>query len=181
MARSDMQWRKADGKTALRIVVIAADKAIGYMEARNLGIEPVAVVTPRSPGAARGMIADRIMDSASLTPEQREALMPHVLPCIATIPSGAPLRAKLRSNLHDPARLTPRGYIIIVNHRDGRQTLTESVDIRLRGGEIHCGCCTPPDAETIATCPTCGSELAVTDATTTIEHGPNGQHIADQR
>ena len=69
---------------ALRIVVIAADKASGYMEARNLGIEPVAVVTPRSPGAARGRVADRIMDATSLTPEQREALMPHVLPCLAT-------------------------------------------------------------------------------------------------
>lgn len=68
----------------LRIVVMAANKTSGYMEARNLGIEPVAVVTPRSPGAAYGVIADRIMDATSLTPEQREALMPHVLPCIAT-------------------------------------------------------------------------------------------------
>ena len=51
-------------------------------------------------------------------------------------------RAKRRSNLHDPVRLTPRGYIVVVNHRDGRQTLIESADIRLRGGEIQCDCCT---------------------------------------
>ena len=75
-------------KIPLRIVVIAATKAIGYMEARNLGIEPVAVVTPRTLSAARGVVADRTMDSASLTPEQREALMPHVLPCLATRQAG---------------------------------------------------------------------------------------------
>ena len=75
----------------LRIIVIAADKASGYMEARNLGIEPVAVVTPRSPESAHGMVADRIMDATSLTPEQREALMPHVLPCIATHSNGTGL------------------------------------------------------------------------------------------
>ena len=77
---------------ALRIVVIAADKASGYMEARNIGIEPVAVVTPRSLNAARGRVADRIMDTTSLTPEQRESLMPHVLPCLATSPRGQIIR-----------------------------------------------------------------------------------------
>ncbi|MFC5930920.1 hypothetical protein D6T64_12060 [Cryobacterium melibiosiphilum] len=70
--------------TALRIVVMAANKASGYMEARNLGIEPVAVVTPHSLHAARGVIADRIMDATSLTVEQREMLLPHVIPCLAT-------------------------------------------------------------------------------------------------
>ena len=72
--------------TALRIIVIAGDKRTGYMEARNLGIEPVAVVTPRSTNSARGVVADRIMDATSLTIEQREALMPHVLPCIVRQP-----------------------------------------------------------------------------------------------
>ena len=79
-------------KTALRIVVIAADKASGYMEARNLGIEPVAVVTPRSKHAGYGVTADRIMDATSLTIEQRELLMPYVLPSIATARKPSPLR-----------------------------------------------------------------------------------------
>ena len=68
----------------LRIIVLAANKRIGYMEARSLGIEPVAVITPRSRDSARGVVADRIMDSTSLTNEQRDALLPYVLPCIAT-------------------------------------------------------------------------------------------------
>jgi len=70
---------------ALRIIVMAGDKASGYMEARNLGIEPSAVVTPRSRYAGYGVIADRIMDATSLTPEHRELLLPYVLPSIATI------------------------------------------------------------------------------------------------
>lgn len=68
----------------LRIVVMADTKAHGYAEARNLGIEPVAVVTPRSLHSSRGVVADRLMEATSLTPEQREALLPHVLPCLAT-------------------------------------------------------------------------------------------------
>jgi hypothetical protein len=68
----------------LRIIVIAGDKRSGYMEARNLGIEPVAVVTPRSPHGARGKIADRIMEATSLAPADRDRLLPSVLPALAT-------------------------------------------------------------------------------------------------
>lgn len=71
-----------------RVVVLAGDKRSGYMEARALGIEPVAVVTPRSPRSARGMTADRIMEASSITPEQRDRLMPQVLPCVATSAYG---------------------------------------------------------------------------------------------
>jgi hypothetical protein len=69
---------------ALRIIVMADTKARGYAEACNLGIEPVAVVTPRTLHIAHGVVADRIMEATSLTPEQRDALLPHVLPCLAT-------------------------------------------------------------------------------------------------
>jgi hypothetical protein len=65
-----------------RVIVVAGDKQSGYTEARNLGIEPVAVVTPRSPHAARGLTADQIMEATSLTIEWRERLLPDVLPCI---------------------------------------------------------------------------------------------------
>lgn len=67
----------------LRVVVVAGDKRSGFQEARNLGIEPVAVVTPRSPHAARGLLADRIMEAPSLSALQREELLPIVLPCVA--------------------------------------------------------------------------------------------------
>ena len=68
----------------MRVIVIAETKKIGLHEAKNMGIEPVAIVTPRSREAARGIVADRIMESSSLTPEMRDELMPHVLPSIAS-------------------------------------------------------------------------------------------------
>ena len=67
-----------------RIIVLAPTKAEGYDEARALGIEPVAVITPRSLGAAHGIIADELMDASNLTPEVREALLPHAMPSFAT-------------------------------------------------------------------------------------------------
>lgn len=67
-----------------RVIVIAGDKASGYAEARALGIEPVAVVTPRSPAAARGKVADQLMDATTITPEWRDRLVPDVLPSLAT-------------------------------------------------------------------------------------------------
>lgn len=68
----------------MRVIVIAATKRDGVAEAKNLGIVPVAVVTPRSPEVAQGVVADRIMEASSLTPEMREALVPGVLPSIVT-------------------------------------------------------------------------------------------------
>ena len=67
-----------------RIIVLAATKAEGYEEARAVGIDPVAVITPRSLDAARGITADALMDASSLTPEVREALLPHAMPSLAT-------------------------------------------------------------------------------------------------
>lgn len=67
-----------------RTIVLAPTKAEGYEEARALGIEPVAVITPRSLDAAQGIVADALMDSRRLTPEQRETLAPHAWPSLAT-------------------------------------------------------------------------------------------------
>ena len=67
-----------------RIIVLAPTKTEGYDEARALGIEPVAVITPRSPAAGHGVIADELMDARNLTPEMRDALLPHALPSLAT-------------------------------------------------------------------------------------------------
>ena len=68
-----------------RIIYLAATKQAGYDEARALGIDPVAVVTPRSTHAAYGLTADAIEVSDALTPEEVDALMPHVTPSLATI------------------------------------------------------------------------------------------------
>ncbi|WP_030147693.1 MULTISPECIES: hypothetical protein [Mycetocola] len=67
---------------ARRVIVLAPNKTEGYDEARALGIEPVAVVTPRSPHGARGLTADRILETSNLTPELREALMRDVSPAL---------------------------------------------------------------------------------------------------
>lgn len=77
-----------------RVIVLAGTKDSGYHEARNLGIEPIAVVTPRSPNAARGMTADVLMDASSLTIKDRERLLPIVLPCIATVATVATVAAQ---------------------------------------------------------------------------------------
>ncbi|MFB7843622.1 hypothetical protein [Microbacterium sp. NPDC056052] len=68
----------------MRVIVVAATKRDGMAEAKNLDIVPVAIVTPRAPDAARGVVGDRIMEASSLTPEMRDALMPGVLPSIVT-------------------------------------------------------------------------------------------------
>lgn len=68
----------------MRVIVIAATKRAGMHSAKNLGIDPVAIVTPRAKDAAQGVVADRIMECSSLTPEMRDELMPHVLPSIVT-------------------------------------------------------------------------------------------------
>lgn len=70
-----------------RIVMLAPTKQDGRGEALVLGIEPIAVVTPRSPHSARGIIADEIVEAPGLTPEEHAALMIEVAPCLAT--SGA--------------------------------------------------------------------------------------------
>jgi len=73
-----------DPKPDRRIIVLAPTVRSGYMEARALGIKPVAVITPRTLDAARGIVADELMDASSLTPEDREALLPHAMPSLDT-------------------------------------------------------------------------------------------------
>jgi len=68
----------------LRIIVLAPTVAIGKSEAHDWGVTPVAIVTPRNPEAAHGMTADRIACTFGLTPEEREQLLPSVLPCVTT-------------------------------------------------------------------------------------------------
>jgi hypothetical protein len=68
-----------------RIIVLAPSKKRGHVEAVALGIEPVAIVTPRSPHAARGFTADEIVEAEGLTVEERETLMDEVTPAIVTI------------------------------------------------------------------------------------------------
>lgn len=67
-----------------RIIVIAPSKKRGHVEAVALGIEPVAIVTPRSLEAARGFIADEIVETPGLTAEERETLLAEVAPSLAT-------------------------------------------------------------------------------------------------
>ena len=67
-----------------RIIMVAVSKAAGAERAAALGIEPVAIVTPRSPHAAYGVTADEIVYDETVTPEMRAELDPHVVPCTAT-------------------------------------------------------------------------------------------------
>jgi hypothetical protein len=69
---------------AVRTIVLAPNKAEGAKFASLQGIEPVAIVTPRSEHAAHGSVADCILEAPGLTDEHREQLLPHVTPCLAT-------------------------------------------------------------------------------------------------
>jgi hypothetical protein len=71
-----------------RVIILAPTKQAGHEEARTLGIDPVAVITPRSIDAARGLGADDIIASASLSHDQRDELLTHALPSIATTPDA---------------------------------------------------------------------------------------------
>jgi hypothetical protein len=65
-----------------RIIILAPTKALGSEHATALGIEPVAIVTPRSPHAAHGMTADNIIEADGLTADERQALMGHASPAL---------------------------------------------------------------------------------------------------
>jgi hypothetical protein len=67
-----------------RIILLAPTKEQGEDEARALGISPIAIITPRTIDTVRGLTADRIVESRGLTAEHRAAMMPDVLPAIAT-------------------------------------------------------------------------------------------------
>lgn len=79
----------AESKAAVatgRIIVLAANKTDGRDAASALGIDPVAIVTPRSLDAAHGVEADLIVEADGLTDEMRETLLPHATPSLATTP-----------------------------------------------------------------------------------------------
>lgn len=67
-----------------RIIVLAPTKQAGQQHAESLGIEPVAVVTPRSPHASYGIIADEIVEAPELTAEVVAELMVQAAPSLAT-------------------------------------------------------------------------------------------------
>lgn len=65
----------------MRWVVIVPTLAAGKAEATALGLDVVAICTPRSPARARGIIADRIFEATGLTDAQRDRLLTEVAPC----------------------------------------------------------------------------------------------------
>lgn len=67
-----------------RIIVVAHSKAAGAELAEAQGFTPVAVVTPRSLHAARGIPADSVVWADDITDEQRATLNPHVAPSLDT-------------------------------------------------------------------------------------------------
>lgn len=71
-----------------RIVVLAPTKQAGREHADALSIDPIAIVTPRSPYGARGSAADEIVEAEGLTAEERDALMIEVAPTLATSQAG---------------------------------------------------------------------------------------------
>lgn len=87
----------------MRVIVIAATKRAGMHTAKNLGIEPVAIVTPRARGAAHDVVADRIMECSSLTPEMRDELMPYVTPSIVTTHASIDMVAATEKSIEAPA------------------------------------------------------------------------------
>ncbi len=72
-----------------RIVVVARTKALGSELAAARKIDPVAIVTPRTPQAAYGITADDIVWADDLTSEERAELEPHVFPVLATTQAPA--------------------------------------------------------------------------------------------
>lgn len=78
-----------------RYIIIAPDVSAGKAEAQRRGIKPLAIVTPRSLNAGRGVSADHLIDAPGLTIEQRERLLPLVMPSLAArrghlLDSGSP-------------------------------------------------------------------------------------------
>ncbi|RZT59330.1 hypothetical protein EV140_1935 [Microcella alkaliphila] len=69
-----------------RVIVIAPTKEAGQDAVSNMtdAVEVVAIVTPRSPHAARGTLADEIIEVEGLTDEQLEALRDEAAPALAT-------------------------------------------------------------------------------------------------
>ena len=69
---------------ARRFIVLAPTKQAGAEYAEAHGIDPVAILTPRSPYGARGMIADEIIEADGLTATEHADLMAEATPALAT-------------------------------------------------------------------------------------------------
>ena len=67
-----------------RIIVLAPTKDAGRAHAESLGFEPVAIVTPRSPHASYGIIAEEIVEAPDLTADVVAELMSQAAPSLAT-------------------------------------------------------------------------------------------------
>lgn len=74
-----------------RIVIVSLTKQAGRDRAAALGITSTAIVTPRSPHAARGFIADKVYVDRGVV--ETEQLMAGVVPCMATSRDGEIIRA----------------------------------------------------------------------------------------
>lgn len=66
-----------------RIVIVARTKVLGAELAEARKIDPVAIVTPRTPQAAYGISADDIVWADDLSTEERASLEPQLLPTLA--------------------------------------------------------------------------------------------------
>lgn len=67
-----------------RTIVLALTKQEGREVAEALGIEPVAIVTPRSPHASVGIVADAIIEAPGLDRDVVGELMKSAGPSLAT-------------------------------------------------------------------------------------------------
>lgn len=67
-----------------RTIVLALTKREGREVAEALGIEPVAIVTPRSPHASVGVVADAIIQAPGLDRDVVDELMKSAGPSLAT-------------------------------------------------------------------------------------------------
>lgn len=68
-----------------RVVIIAPSRRVAQAEAEaaRLDIESAAIVTPRSPAAARGLRADGLVVVGTIAPNVLAALVADVEPCFA--------------------------------------------------------------------------------------------------
>lgn len=67
-----------------RVIYLAPTKAIGQHETEQGGLNTVAILTPRSLDAARGITADLIQASFQLTDEQVTELTEHARPSLVS-------------------------------------------------------------------------------------------------
>lgn len=66
-----------------RIILLAPTKRAGHEYAEVNSIDPVAIVTPRSPEAARGTVADSIHEVDGLDATVAAQLRTHAAPALA--------------------------------------------------------------------------------------------------